>query len=111
MVAAVALSITGFLSLTPTRIVDEANNVREPVTPIDCVPVLNEPSPMLNERSKRYTQTGDLYVKRGADLRDGDEITLPDGVFGVVGNAQFDQNHPMTGANFGWVKYAIRKGG
>lgn len=111
MASAVALNIAGFLTLTPMRTVDEANNIREPVAPIDCVPVLNEPSPMLNERSKRYVQTGDLYVKRGSDLRDGDEITLSEGVFGVVGGAQFDQNHPMTGTNFGWVLYAIRKGG
>lgn len=106
-----ALSIKDFVTLTPKRTVDEANNIREPIAPIDCVPVLNEPTPVLNERSKRYIQTGDLYVRRGSDLKEGDEITLPQGVFGVVGGPQFDQNHAMTSTNFGWVLYAIRKGG
>lgn len=108
------LRINHFQTVTPMRTVDEANNVRVPIAPIDCVPVLSEPSPtngQVTERSKRYVQTGDLYVRRGSDLRDGDEITLSQGVFGVVGDVQFDMDHPMTGMDFGWVKYAIRKGG
>lgn len=56
-------------------------------------------------------QTGELFVRRGSDLRDGDEIPLPEGIFGVIGGPQFDMNHPMTGHDFGWVRYAIRKGG
>lgn len=106
-----AIALTDFLTLTPTRAVDDANNEREPIAPIDCVPVLNEPQPVLNERGKRFTQTGDLYVRKGSDLKPGDEITLPEGVFGVVGKPQFDQLHPMNSHDFGWVVYAIRKGG
>ncbi|MCX8559775.1 hypothetical protein OS122_02530 [Mycolicibacterium mucogenicum] len=106
-----AIALTAFLTLTPTRATDDANNERQPIAPIDCVPVLNEPQPVLSERSKRFVQTGDLYVRKGADLEDGDEITLPEGVFGVVGGPRFNQLHPMTKHDFGWVVYSIRKGG
>jgi hypothetical protein len=107
----VAITLTDYLTVTPTRVVDDAENIREAIAPIDCVPVLHAPQPVLNERSKRWTQTGDLYVRRGADLKEGDEITLPEGIFGVVGDSEYDQNHPMTSHDFGWVLYAIRKGG
>jgi hypothetical protein len=102
--------ISNFLTVTPTRAVDEANNTRTPIAPIDVVPALHEPQ-ITGERGKRFVQTGELFVRRGSDLKDGDEVPLPQGSFGVIGGAQFDVDHPMTGHNFGWVKYTIRRGG
>lgn len=105
------LNITNFITVTPTRVVDAANNTRVPIDPIDCVPFLNEPEEILTERGKRWVQTGVLRVRRGSDLRDGDEVPLPEGTFGVVGGPQRNRNQSMTGADFGWVRYRIRKGG
>ncbi len=105
------LNVNYYATTTPTRLVDPANNTRRPIAPIDYVLALNEPSPVLSDRSLRYVQTGMLFTRRGTDLQDSDEITIPEGTFAIVGGPQFDMNHPMTGSDFGWVKYSVRRGG
>lgn len=60
---------------------------------------------------KVYMQTGSVFVPRGSDLRDGDRFTYQDKTFGVVGDAQWDTDHPFSGRNLGVVEYAIRLGG
>lgn len=110
------LNITNFQTVTPTRVVDEAENTRVPITAIDVVAFLDEPEVIVrgvlaDAHAKRYAQSGQLFTRRGSDLQDGDEVPLPQGTFGVIGGAQFDINHPMTGMDFGWVKYTIRRGG
>lgn len=100
-----------FVTVTPSRVVDDANNTRAPITPIDIVVYLDPPQPVATERGKRWTQTGRIRVRPGSDLRDGDEIPLPEGTFGVVGKPEPGRKHPITSNTFGWVRYAIRKGG
>lgn len=100
-----------FTTVTPTRVADEANNTRTPIAPIDIVAYLDPPQVVATERGKRYTQTGEIRVRPGSDLKDGDEIPLPEGTFGVVGGPRPLRKHPITGNTFGWVRYTIRKGG
>jgi hypothetical protein len=105
------LDITDYTTITPTRVLDEANNTRTPITPIDAVWFLSEPVAVVTERGKRWIQNGILRTRKGCDLKDGDEVPLPEGTFGVVGGPMMNRLHSMTGSDFGWVRYAIRKGG
>ncbi|WP_458317112.1 hypothetical protein [Mycolicibacterium brisbanense] len=106
------LNITDYQTLVPRRPVDLANNTYTDLDPIDAVVFLNEPQPVMTDRGKRFVQNGILRVRRGGDgLQEGDEITLPEGVFGVVSGSQNNRRHSMTGADFGWDRYSIRKGG
>jgi hypothetical protein len=104
-------NVVDYQTVTPTRVVDEANNVRTPIAPIDAHVYLDPPQPVTGERGKRFTQTGRIRVREGADLKDGDEITLAEGVFGIIGGPTMIRRNSLTGTDFGWVRYAIRKGG
>lgn len=104
-------AVREFTTVTPTRSVDDANNVRTPITPVDIVVYLEPPQPVMGERGKRWIQSGLIRVRPGSDLQDGDEIPLPEGTFGVIGRAEPARAHPITGNTFGWVRYHIRKGG
>lgn len=105
------LDVTSTQTVTPRRPVDEENNTFDDLTPIDIVVFLNDPSVVETPQGKRYTQTGVIRTPRGVDLQDGDEIDLPEGTFGVVGADQRNRNHSLTGADFGWARFSIRKGG
>lgn len=105
------LDVTDYQTVTPTRVLDEENNTRTPLAPIDVVVFLDAPQVIETTAGKRYSQSGILRTRRGSDLQDGDEIDLPEGTFGVVGGPQQNRNHSLTGADFGWVRYTIRKGG
>lgn len=105
------LNISNYQTVTPMRVVDEANNVREPAAPIDVVAFIGPAEPVNGDRGKAYSQAGMLWTRRGSDLRDADEVTLAQGTFGVIGGPVYDQVHPMGGTDFGWVRYTIRRGG
>lgn len=68
-------------------------------------------APSADGNSSLYSQSGELYVPRGSDLRNGDRITYQGRTFGIVGEAQWDMDHPLTGEDMGYVVYAIRYGG
>lgn len=82
-----------------------------PLPPIQVCYALSPPQPVMSEVSGRYTQDGQLFADRGVDLKDGDRVPLPEGDFGVIGDAQWDFVHPMTGFDFGKVVFEIRRGG
>lgn len=113
------LNVVNYQTITPTRVVDEANNTRVPIDPIDAHVFLDPPAVAgvsgghgtPSDRGKRWVQNGKIRVREGADLKDGDEITLPEGTFGVVGPPTQSRRNSLTGTDFGWVRYAIRKGG
>lgn len=113
----VPLEVTNFATVTPSRVTDDANNQTTELDPIDIVAFLSEPQAIVTERGKRWVQDGILRVRKKADgsappdLQDGDQVPLPEGVFGVVGGPGQNRVHSMTGEDFGWVRYRIRKGG
>jgi hypothetical protein len=52
--------------------------------------------------------TAELYVKRDADVQARDRITRPNGqTYAVVGHAVWEQNHPITGRDFGWKVFQV----
>jgi hypothetical protein len=104
------LSVINFQTVTPTRVFDEANNIRTPLAPIDVHVYLDAPQ-RVDERGKRWIQHGRIRVREGADLQDGDEVPLAEGTFGVIGGMQMSRGNAITGTDFGWVRYAISKGG
>jgi len=77
----------------------------------DVVFVLDAPVAVTTESGARYTQDGSVFVPRGSDLRHGDRIPYQGTVYSVVGNVRWDMDHPLTRADFGYVEYAIRRGG
>ena len=110
------LDVTDYQTLTPRRPVDAANNTYTDLDPIAAVVFLDDPQPVLSDRGKRWTQDGLLRVRTdnglAPDLRAGDEITLPEGVFGVIADTRIPhRRHALTGDDFGWARYRIRKGG
>ena len=105
------LDITDYQTVIPTRVVDEANNTRASLPAIDVVAFLDEPQVLPDAQGKRFVQNGILRVRRGSDLKVGDEVPLPEGIFGVVGAPTGNRNHCMTGTDFGWARYKIRRGG
>lgn len=60
---------------------------------------------------KPYMQAGSLFVPRGSDLKDGDRVTYQGKTYGVVGDRQWDQNHPSTQHDFGYMEFGLRLGG
>jgi hypothetical protein len=88
--------------------------VRQPpidLPPIDVSYALDEPEPIFSDNSGRYTQDGLLFTDRGVDLQHGDTVDLPEGTFGVIGGAQWNHLHPMTGYDYGKAVFTIRLGG
>lgn len=50
----------------------------------------------------------DLYVPRGTDLKARDRIKRANGdEYAVISPALWDQPHPMTGHNFGWMVFQV----
>ena len=72
--------------------------------------LLDKPSPA-GGNGKVNHQSGQLYVYRGTDVRDGDRVVLPEGDFGVVGPKQLDYAHPMNGHDFGVMRFQLERGG
>jgi hypothetical protein len=55
----------------------------------------------------KFTQTGTLFVPRGAGTQAGDRVTYQGRKFLIMGAQNWDMNHPMTGDDFGWMTFAI----
>jgi hypothetical protein len=111
------LTVPFIITVTPKRRTVEFGEPQwTDLEPIDVCYLLDAPQPIMNESSFRYTQDGKLYARRGVDLKDGDMVPLPiprqpkPADFGVIGDAQLDFVHPMTGYDFGWVRFHIRRG-
>lgn len=80
-----------------------------PLDPVECWWLLEDPQPGVSESGTRSPQRGKFYVPRGTVLKDGDLIPLPEGDFRIVGAAQLNRDHPMSGRDFGWIRYLIEK--
>lgn len=102
------------LKRRPTASSWEDSNADWPTVgaPIRVAYLLDKPVAVQSSNGKVYTQSGQLYVYRGTDVRDGDRIVLPEGDFGVVGPKQLDYVHPMdSGHDFGVMRLQIQRGG
>lgn len=95
------------------RLVDEANGVWTPLTyqglpggavqtATPSVVSLDKPTAQPGN-GPRYVQGGTVFVPRGADRRHGDRFTYNGRRYRLIGAARGDQDHPITGDDFGWV--------
>lgn len=55
-----------------------------------------------------FTQAGQVWVQRGSNLLAGDRLTWSGRQYVVMGAANWDMNHPMTGYDFGWMSFDIQ---
>jgi hypothetical protein len=61
------------------------------------------------DRQESASTTVDLYVPRGSDVEARDRITRSNGeTYAVVGHAMWDQDHPVTGRDFGWMVFQLQ---
>lgn len=107
-----ALNITNTLTVTPKRVAEAEFGEKAPpqdLAPIEVVRLLNAPDRVGS--SDAWVQTGMLYTRKGVDLEDTDLVPLPEGMFKVLGGPQLNFNHPMTGNDFGWVRWHIERVG
>jgi hypothetical protein len=89
------------------------------------IPVIDESDPHANQRDSSSVTYGVLYCLREDDVRDKDQfwyrphmlingVWQPTGqrfLWGVIGPGRWNQNHALTGVNFGVKQFRIRKGG
>lgn len=89
------------------------------------IPVVDESDPHANQRDSSSVTYGVLYCLREDDVQDKDRfwytphmliggVWTPTGqklVWGIVGGGRWNQNHALTGVNFGVKQFRIRKGG
>ena len=57
------------------------------------------------------TQAGVVFTPRGLDRKEGDRFPFGGHTYELVGNTRGDQDHPLTGADFGWVSHAVKRVG
>lgn len=59
-------------------------------------------------RGENARTVAELFVPRDADLKERDRVKRPNGdTYRVVGGAQWNQNHPITNRDFGWMVYRL----
>jgi hypothetical protein len=83
--------------------------------------VVDESDPHANQRDSSSVTYGVLYCLRADNVQDKDRFWYEphlDGepvgqkfLWGVVGGDRWNQDHAMTGVNFGVKQFRIRKGG
>lgn len=103
------------------RCIDEANNDWEllsyhPPGEYDlrvntpAVVSLDRPVPVA-ERGARYQQGGTVFLPRGIDRKHGDRFTYNGDKYRLFGKPRGDQDHPLTGDDFGWVTWSFERSG
>lgn len=106
------LSLPNATEVTPQRFtIVFGEKTPVPMDPVMVGYLLGPPNAVQSESGVRYTRSGTLYVARGEDLKEGDKIPLPEGVFGIVAPAELDYESPMSGHDFGVKRLRIELGG
>lgn len=103
------------------RLTDEANNVWTPLLfqpPGGADPVADTPAVVSLDKATprtgngpRYVQGGTVFLPRGLDRKSGDRFTHNGVKYSLIGAARGDQNHPITGDDFGWVTWSFEGSG
>jgi len=99
------------------RLTDEANGVwtpllyqppgTNPAIPDTPAVVSLSPAAVQAGNGPRYSQGGTVFVPRELDRRHGDRFTHSGTKYRLVGGARGDQDHPITGDDFGWVAFSF----
>lgn len=118
-----AVGVTGMTITPKRRTTDFGEGQFLPITPIPgAVFALDPPSSSTaavgaDDLGKPYAQAGSLFVPRGSDLKDGDQVAYQGKTYGIVGDALWDMDQPLEAAGQAhaiighYVEYALRLGG
>ena len=67
-----------------------------------------QPTTPIGGRGEDASTGAELYVAKGADLKAKDRVKRANGdLYRVIRQAQWDQLHPSTSRDFGWVAYRL----
>lgn len=55
-----------------------------------------------------FTQAGMLFLPRGTGVQAGDRLTYQGRKYLVMGARNWDQDHPLTGDDFGWMTFGLQ---
>lgn len=75
-----------------------------------CVPVVDAPLAQSLSRGMS-TQSGSIFVPRDSGVRDNLRFFYGGTWYGIIGDARWNYEHALTGENFGYVEFTVRKGG
>lgn len=75
-----------------------------------CVPVVDAPLAQSLSRGMA-TQSGSVFVPADSGVADNMRFFYNGTWYGVIGDARWDYNHALTGEDYGYVEFTIRKGG
>jgi len=76
-----------------------------------CVPVVDAPLAQTLARGTVSTQSGSIFVPRGCGVTDNMRFFYQGTWFGIVGDARWNYNHPLTQEDYGYIEFTVRKGG
>lgn len=97
--------------VTPSRDFGaDGNPDWQDLAPTKLVMSLGAPR-LIEGKGSRYTQSGTAFLPRGYDIQHGDRIPYDGANYTVVGKARGNQDHPITGDDFGWVQCTVTGGG
>lgn len=95
-----------------TGIVNQFPRAGRPIGTLDhCVPVVDAPLAQTLARSTQSTQSGSIFVPRGSGVTDNMRFFYHGTWYGIVGDERWDYEHALTGEDYGYVEFSVRKGG
>lgn len=95
-----------------TGIVNQFDRPGRPVGTLDhCVPVVDAPLAQTLARATVSTQSGSIFVPRGSGVTDSMRFFYHGTWYGIVGDERWDYEHALTGEDYGYVEFTVRKGG
>ena len=75
-----------------------------------CIPVVDAPLAQTLARGTVSTQSGSVFVPRDSGVADNMRFFTRD-LVGIVGDERWNYIHALTGEDFGYVEFTVRKGG
>lgn len=95
-----------------TGIVNQQVRAGRPVGMLDhCVPVVDAPLAQTLARGTASTQSGSVFVPRNSGVKDDMRFFYGGTWYGVVGDERWNYDHALTGEDYGYVEFTVRKGG
>jgi len=95
-----------------TGIVNQKPRAGRPVGTLDhCVPVVDAPLAQTLSRGTASTQSGSVFVPRESGVKDNMRFFYNGTWYGIVADARWDYDHALTGEDYGYVEFTVRKGG
>lgn len=75
-----------------------------------CVPVVDAPLAQSLSRGMS-TQSGSVFVPKGSGVADNMRFFYEGTWYGIIGDPRWNYLHVLTGEEYGYVEFTVRKGG